>query len=115
MLSTFSDTHREAFCFRRAGQGLQLQQHWQGENSKSFVGSSPRFPRSPGSVADRFPLMASISGGSGRDASSPRCHSMPCHPSPLLGALFFPPKDLEQQQRPSVKVIHLLSALIRHV
>lgn len=33
---------------------------------------------------------------------------------PLPGALFFP-KHLEQQQRPSVKVIHLLSALIRHV
>lgn len=85
-----SDTHREAFCFGREGQGLQLQQHRQGENSKSFVGSSPRFPHLPGSVAVRFPPTVSISGGSGRDASSPRCHSLPCHPSPPPWSSFFP-------------------------
>lgn len=86
-----SDTHREAFCFGKEGQSLQLQQHSQGENSKSFVGSSPQFPRPPGSVAVRFPPTVSISGGFGRDASPPMLslHALPSFPPSL--ELFFSP------------------------
>lgn len=110
-----SDTHREAFCFGREGQILQLQQHRQGENSKSFVGSSPRFPRPPGSVTVRFPPHGEHLRGLWEGCLTPHAVT-PCPAIllPLPGALFFP-KHLEQQQRPSVKVIHLLSALIRHV